>query len=65
MYRQYENPYALEKELEHVKAEFDDIVTMAKVDDDTLHYYHEKIKELEARINYAWQDEEFNANERY
>lgn len=58
MYRQYENPYKLQAELDRVRAEFDDIVTMCKVDDETLAYYHDKIADLEARINYAWQDEE-------
>lgn len=58
MYRQYENPRTLQAELDRVRAEFDDIVTMGKVDDDTLAYYHDKITDLEARINYAWQDEE-------
>lgn len=60
MYRQYENPRALEDELAKVKAEFDDIVTMCKVDDDTLEYYHEKMGELKDRINFAYQDEEYD-----
>jgi hypothetical protein len=60
MYRQYENPRTLQAELDRTKAEFDDIVTMCKVDDDTLAYYHDKIEELEARLNYAWQDEEYD-----
>ncbi|MBQ5373524.1 MAG: hypothetical protein IIU51_03090, partial [Bacteroidaceae bacterium] len=60
MYRQYENPRALEDELAKVKAEFDDLATMTKMDDDTLYYYHEKMAELKDRINFAYQDEEYD-----
>ena len=64
MYRQYENPRVLEAELEKVKAEFEDLTTMAEVDDDLLYDYHERIADLTARINFAWQDEEYDI-ERY
>ena len=64
MYRQYENPRALEAELEKVKAEFEDLTTMAKVNDDLLNDYRERIADLTARINFAWQDEEYDI-ERY
>lgn len=60
MYRQYENPRTLQAELDRAKAEFDDIQASGKVDNDTLVYYHDKIEELEARLNYAWQDEEYD-----
>lgn len=64
MYRQYENPRALEAELEKVKAEFDDLTASGKIDDDLLNDYRERIADLTARINFAWQDEEYDI-ERY
>lgn len=65
MYRQYENPRELQTALEHLQAEFADITASGKVDDDTFYYYFDRISELEDRINFAWQDEEFDLQEVY
>ena len=78
MYRQYENPRTLEKELEEWKAKKESVLSSihnlgnstGRVDDrtgytaydtlqDELQYYEDIISELEQRINFAWQDEEF------
>ena len=53
MYRQYENPYALEEQLNqflesHPKEEWDE-------------YDYETYYELKDRINFAWQDNEYDS----
>lgn len=54
MYRQYENPRALEERLEEVKRR------LAKnPDDEDL---CNEVAELKERINFAWQDEEYDSN---
>jgi hypothetical protein len=62
MYRQYENPWALEERLAEVRAEFD--MRLAECDSqderfDIIESYSQTIAELEERVNFAWQDEEF------
>ncbi len=62
MYRQYENPRALEERLSEVRAEFD--MRLAECDSqderfDIIENYSQTIAELEERVNFAWQDEEF------
>lgn len=61
MYRQYENPRKLERELEELKAEMESM-DLDDLDLDDLMFYHERKAELEERINFAWQDEEYDAN---
>ena len=58
MYRQYENPNALGKQLEKLKEEYCTAVEN-NVDEDTLISLHMDIAELEERINHAWQDDEY------
>lgn len=54
MYRQYENPRALEERLEEAKRR------LAKnPDDEDL---CNEVAELKERINFAWQDEEYDSN---
>lgn len=57
MYRQYENPYKLEKQLEELKEEYCTAVE-ANADEDILANLAYDIAELEERINFAWQDDE-------
>jgi hypothetical protein len=55
MYRQYENPYTLEKrleELEERRAKCTDEYELEGLDQD--------IAELKERINFAWQDDEYD-----
>ena len=59
MYRQYENPHKLEKQLAELKAEY----RRAKeegIDEDMLMDISMEINELEERVNFAWQDDEFD-----
>ena len=54
MYRQYENPYELEKELAELEAELKKNPT-----DEDLAF---SVYELKERINFAWQDDEYDEN---
>lgn len=55
MYRQYEDARALKERLERIKKEFE-----RETDEDRRISLHETIEELEERINFAWQDEEYD-----
>lgn len=57
MYRQYENPYKLENQLEELKAEYQEAI-QNNADDETIISLAESIAELKDRINFAWQDDE-------
>lgn len=59
MYRQYENPYELERQLEELKQQYCD-ATENDADEDTLISLAMDINELEERVNFAWQDDEEN-----
>ncbi len=61
MYRQYENPYELQKQLEELKMEMQKAVE-ENANEDTLISFAYDIAELEERINFAWQDEEYDEN---
>lgn len=54
MYRQYENPYKLEQQLEELELQY------AQNPDDVDLYL--AIQELKDRINFAWQDDEYDSN---
>lgn len=60
MYRQYEDPRRLERELERVEEEYQRFLEDGGVDDDG--YWYERISDLKDRINFAWQDEEYDEN---
>ena len=54
IYRQYENPYTLEQRLEELKSR------RAKCTDEyELEGLDQDIAELKERINFAWQDDEY------
>lgn len=57
MYRQYENPYKLEKELEELKER-----RANTADEDEIMELDESIAELKDRINFAWQDDEYDSD---
>ena len=62
MDRQYENPRELEKRLEEAKAKLVKIkadVDNGKLDFDVLVDAQLNVDELSDRVNFAWQDEEF------
>ena len=63
LYRQYEDPHALEKQLAEAKAMY----RRAKeegIDEDVLMDMSMEINELEERVNFAWQDDEFDEDYR-
>lgn len=57
MYRQYENPHTLQERLEKIKEEYNKETDMDRKID-----LYETIAELEERINFAWQDIEYDEN---
>ena len=57
MYRQYEDPYRLEKKLAELKER-----QLNATDDGELEYLAEEIAELEERVNFAWQDDEYESD---
>lgn len=59
MYRQYENPHKLEKQLEKLRKQYHE-AKENNVDEDTLISMAMDIDELKERINFAWQDDEEN-----
>lgn len=62
MYRQYENPRGLEKQLEEKKARYEELkakVDNGELDFDVLVDAQLDIDELTERVNFAWQDEEY------
>lgn len=56
MYRQYEDPHKLEKQLAKLKRRY-----KQSQDEDEKMYLSEEIAELKDRINFAWQDDEFDS----
>lgn len=64
MYRQYENPYSLENQLEELKAEYQKAIE-ENADDETIISLAESIAELKDRINFAWQDDEFDGYDEF
>lgn len=65
MYRAYEDPRELTKQLDEKKARYEELeeqVNNGELDFDVLVDAHEDIAELEDRVNFAWQDEEFEEN---
>lgn len=58
MYRQYENPYTLEEKLAELENELQQ--AYASGADDELEDLEFEIAELKDRINFAWQDDEYD-----
>lgn len=61
MYRQYEDPYKLEKQLKELRREYDN-AKENNTDEDTLIELSQDIHELEERVNFAWQDDEYECD---
>lgn len=61
MYRQYENPHGLEKQLREEQERQKAKVARGEELDE---FDYERIMDLKERICFAWQDEEFEENER-
>ena len=60
MYRHYENPYELEKRLKELEEELQEAYSLG-ADMYDLEDIAMEIAELKDRINFAWQDDEYDA----
>ena len=60
MYRQYEDPYKLEEQLEELKEELNKAYKLG-ADNYELMDLEINIAELKDRINFAWQDDEYDS----
>ena len=58
MYRRYENPFKLEDRLNEAKKALEERIAEG-ADMDSLIDYYEDIYDLEERIRFAWDDDEF------
>ena len=56
MYRQYEDPYVIERLIESLEIEMQEAVAMD--DEDRQIRIAEELAELKDRLNFAWQDDE-------
>ena len=61
MYRQYEDPYKLQDQLKQAKDELAERRNNGE-DEESLFSLLEDIEELRQRINFAWQDIEYDEN---
>ena len=59
IYRQYEDPWELEKKLKAKKEELKNAQDLG-ADFEELEDLHLEINELEERVNFAWQDQEYD-----
>ena len=60
MYRQYEDPRELEDQLKELQARYE-----SETDEDVLIDLAQEIEELKDRINFAWQDDEYDSESDY
>ena len=60
MYRQYEDPYKLEIQLAALMVEYE-----KETDEYVLENLADSIHELKERINFAWQDDEYDSDFEY
>lgn len=61
MYRSYEDPYWIERQLESLEADLSEAI--ARDDEDAVISISEEIAELRDRLNFAWQDDEYDSYE--
>lgn len=59
MFRSYEDPYKLEQMLQEKLDRLQELRDNGEADDDIEESYALDIMELKDRINYAWQDDEY------
>lgn len=65
MYRQYENPYELNKYLCELEAEYQTLIESGvDVDEEDFIDLYCEIADIKERINFAWQDDEYDYNNR-
>lgn len=62
MYRQYEDPWALEERLKQAKERLEQAKQEDPDNDDRIIDLVLEVHELEERVNFAWQDQEYDEN---
>ena len=60
MFRQYENPHELEERLESLRERFERAKIEEPENEDYIIDLYIEVAELEDRINFAYQDEEYD-----
>lgn len=65
MYRQYEDARELENRLQEIKNEFEMRKALGELEPYDYEDYYMYMADLRERINFAWQDEEYDENNRY
>ena len=65
MYRQYEDPKKLKVKLEEKKRDFIHLGQVINSMTDRLQVIHDEIEDLEQRLNFAYQDQEYDEINRY
>ena len=60
MYRSYEDPYKVEKMLEEAKRELENAKHDENMDEDMLIELMLEVESLKERVNFAWQDDEYD-----
>ncbi len=63
MYRQYEDPEKLKVKLEEKKLDFIHLGQVINNMTDRLQVIHDEIEDLEQRLNFAYQDQEYDESE--
>lgn len=58
MYRQYEDPYQIERLIERAEIDMQEAIAMG--DEDAQISIAEELAELNDRLNFAWQDDEYD-----
>lgn len=61
MYRQYEDPYEIEKLIERAEIEMQEAIAMN--DENAQISIVQELAELNDRLNYAWQDDEYDSEQ--
>ena len=62
MYRQYENPITVQAMLDKARRELEEAKATDPDDIDRLIDLSNEVATLEERVNFAWQDEEYDEN---
>lgn len=57
MYRQYEDPYKVQRMLDEARNQLE-LAKANEEDEDRIISLHEDVAILEERLNFAWQDDE-------
>lgn len=60
MYRSYENPFTLQDRLAELKQEYSDRINAGEPTENLIDLQCD-IAEIEDRVNFAWQDDEYDS----